>query len=76
MWPVRAGHRAAYPLAHSFRTDLDITVLFNQVVDFDLAQRRVVMEHGTLAYDYLGAGAGEPARFTSAIRNGNSSRPG
>ncbi len=31
----------------------DITVLFNNVVDFDLAQRRVILEKGELNYDYL-----------------------
>lgn len=31
----------------------DITVLFNQAADFDLARQRVVLGNGTLDYDYL-----------------------
>lgn len=31
----------------------DITVLFNKAVDFDLANKRVVLEKGELGYDYL-----------------------
>jgi len=31
----------------------DITVLFNQVVDFDLAHKKVRLEHGELSYDFL-----------------------
>ena len=31
----------------------DITVLFNQAVDFDLSKKRIVLEKGALDYDYL-----------------------
>src|SRR3954471_16012383 len=31
----------------------DITVLLEQVTDFDLAGKRVFMDTGTLSYDYL-----------------------
>lgn len=43
----------AQPIRGILSRRKDITVLFNNAVDFDLAQRRVILEKGALAYDYL-----------------------
>jgi NADH dehydrogenase len=43
----------AQPIRGILSNRSDITVLFNKVVDFDLAQKRVVLEKGALDYDYL-----------------------
>lgn len=43
----------AQPIRGILSNRPDITVLFNKAVDFDLAQKRVVLEKGELTYDYL-----------------------
>jgi NADH dehydrogenase len=43
----------AQPIRGILSERADITVLFNKVEDFDLTQRRVLLEKGTLDYDYL-----------------------
>ena len=43
----------AQPIRGILSNRQDITVLFHQAVDFDLAQKRVVLEKGTLDYNYL-----------------------
>ncbi len=43
----------AQPIRGILSNRADITVLFHQAVDFDLAQKRVVLEKGALDYDYL-----------------------
>ena len=57
LYQVAAAGLSAPEIAQPIRGILsnrpDITVLFNKVVDFDLAQKRVVLEKGTLDYDYL-----------------------
>ncbi|NOS69097.1 MAG: NAD(P)/FAD-dependent oxidoreductase [Verrucomicrobia bacterium] len=57
LYQVAAAGLSAPEIAQPIRGILsnrpDITVLFNKVVDFDLAQKRVVLEKGSLDYDYL-----------------------
>ncbi len=57
LYQVAAAGLSAPEIAQPIRSILsgrtDITVLFNKAVDFDLAQRKVVMEKGELDYDYL-----------------------
>lgn len=57
LYQVAAAGLSAPDIAQPIRAILanrpDITVRFNQVVDFDLAQQRVILEKGTLDYDYL-----------------------
>lgn len=57
LYQVAACGLAAPDIAQPIRAILshrpDITVLFHQVVDFDLAQKKVILEKGTLDYDYL-----------------------
>jgi len=57
LYQVAAARLSAPEIAQPIRSILshrpDITVLFHQVVDFDLPQRRVVLEKGALGYDYL-----------------------
>ena len=43
----------AQPLRSLLAHRSDVTVLLEQVVDFDLANRRVLLENGALSYDYL-----------------------
>ena len=43
----------AQPIRGILSERTDTTVLFHQVVDFDLAQKRVILEKGALDYDYL-----------------------
>jgi NADH:ubiquinone reductase (H+-translocating) len=43
----------AQPIRGILSRRTDITVLFHQAVDFDLAKKRVVLEKGELEYDYL-----------------------
>ncbi|TAK96466.1 MAG: NAD(P)/FAD-dependent oxidoreductase [Verrucomicrobia bacterium] len=43
----------AQPIRGILSNRPDITVLFNQAVDFDLAQKKVILEKGALDYDYL-----------------------
>ena len=43
----------AQPIRGILSNRIDITVLFNRAVDFDLAQKRVILEKGPLDYDYL-----------------------
>ena len=43
----------AQPIRGILSHRADITVLFHQAVDFELAQKRVVLEKGALDYDYL-----------------------
>lgn len=43
----------AQPIRGILSRRSDITVLFHQAVDFDLAKQRVVLEKGELDYDYL-----------------------
>ena len=57
LYQVAACGLSAPEIAQPIRAILsnrpDITVLFNQVVDFDFTQKRVVLEKGMLDYDYL-----------------------
>src|ERR1039457_6502135 len=57
LYQVAACGLSAPEIAQPIRAILsnrsDITVLFNQAVDFDLAQKKVVLEKGVLDYDYL-----------------------
>lgn len=57
LYQVAAAGLSAPEIAQPIRSILseraDITVLFNKAVDFDLAQKKVVMEKGSLDYDYL-----------------------
>jgi NADH dehydrogenase len=43
----------AQPIRGILSHRADITVLFHQAVDFDLARKRVILEKGELEYDYL-----------------------
>jgi NADH dehydrogenase len=43
----------AQPIRGILSNRPDITVLFNQAVDFDLANKRLILEKGELTYDYL-----------------------
>lgn len=43
----------AQPIRGILSNRSDITVLFNKVMDFDLAKKQVILEKGTLDYDYL-----------------------
>lgn len=43
----------AQPIRGILSHRADITVLFNQALDFDLAKKRVLLEKGELEYDYL-----------------------
>jgi NADH dehydrogenase len=43
----------AQPIRAILSDRLDITVLFDQVTNFDLARKKVVLEKNTLDYDYL-----------------------
>lgn len=43
----------AQPIRGILSNRRDITVLFNKAVDFDLGNKRVILEHGELNYDYL-----------------------
>ena len=43
----------AQPIRGILSNRQDITVLFNKTVDFDFAQKRVVLEKNTLDYDFL-----------------------
>jgi NADH dehydrogenase len=43
----------AQPIRGILSNRSDITVLFNQAVDFDLANKRLILEKGELTYDYL-----------------------
>src|SRR3569833_1076968 len=43
----------AQPVRAIFSDRPDITVLLDTVVDFDLANKKVLLEENTLAYDYL-----------------------
>ncbi len=57
LYQVAACGLSAPEIAQPIRSILshrpDITVQFNRALDFDLAQKRVVLEKGTLDYDYL-----------------------
>src|SRR3954463_2314724 len=43
----------AQPVRAIFSDRPDVTVLLDKVVDFDLANKKVLLEENTLAYDYL-----------------------
>jgi NADH dehydrogenase len=43
----------AQPVRAIFSNRPDITVLLDKVLDFDLTQRKVLLEENTLSYDYL-----------------------
>src|SRR6201994_3934521 len=43
----------AQPVRAIFTHRKDITVLLDKVVDFDLANKKVLLEENTLEYDYL-----------------------
>ena len=43
----------AQPIRGILSDRAEITVLFHQAVDFEITQKRVVLEKGTLDYDYL-----------------------
>ena len=57
LYQVAACGLAAPDIAQPIRAILsnrpDVTVLFNQVVGFELAEKKVLLEKGELAYDYL-----------------------
>jgi NADH dehydrogenase len=57
LYQVAACGLSAPEIAQPIRSILsnrpDITVLFNRALDFDLAQKRVLLENGPLDYDYL-----------------------
>jgi NADH dehydrogenase len=57
LYQVAACGLSAPEIAQPIRSILsdraDITVLFHQAVDFDLARKKVVFEKGALDYDYL-----------------------
>lgn len=57
LYQVAACGLSAPEIAQPIRSILsrrpDITVLFNRAIGFDLSQRRVMLEKGELAYDYL-----------------------
>jgi len=57
LYQVAAAGLSAPEIAQPLRALVaqrpEITVLLDHVVDLDLARRRVVLEHGALAYDYL-----------------------
>ena len=57
LYQVAACGLSAPEIAQPIRSILsnrrDITVLFHQAVDFDLAQKRVILEKGALDYDFL-----------------------
>jgi NADH dehydrogenase len=57
LYQVAACGLSAPDIAQPIRSVLsnrpDITVLLNQVVDFDLAQKKVLLKTNTLDYDYL-----------------------
>ncbi len=57
LYQVAACGLAAPDIAQPIRAILshrpDITVLFHQVMDFDLARKRVILEKGAMDYDYL-----------------------
>lgn len=57
LYQVAAAGLSAPEIAQPIRAILsertDITVLFNQAVDFDLPQKQVILEKGALDYDYL-----------------------
>ncbi|HWD92319.1 MAG TPA: NAD(P)/FAD-dependent oxidoreductase [Verrucomicrobiae bacterium] len=48
----------AQPVRAIFSDRPDITVLLDKVVDFDLANKKVLLEENTLSYDYLVLGLG------------------
>lgn len=57
LYQVAACGLSAPEIAQPIRSILskrpDVTVLFNKAVDFDLAQKKVILEKGALDYDYL-----------------------
>lgn len=57
LYQVAAAGLSAPDIAQPIRAILsrrpDITVLFNQVLDVQLAQKQIILENGSLAYDYL-----------------------
>ena len=57
LYQVAAAGLSAPEIAQPIRAILsnrpDVTVLFHEVVDFDLAQKKVILEKGVLDYDYL-----------------------
>lgn len=57
LYQVAAAGLSAPEIAQPIRSILsnrpDITVLFNKAVDFDLAQKKVILEKGALEYDFL-----------------------
>lgn len=57
LYQVAAAGLSAPEIAQPIRSILsertDITVLFNKAVDFDLANKRLLLEKGELNYDYL-----------------------
>ena len=48
----------AQPIRGILSNRQDITVRFNQVIEFDLAKKKVILEKGELDYDYLVLGMG------------------
>jgi NADH dehydrogenase len=62
LYQVATAGLSAPEIAQPIRSILskreDITILLNRVVDFDLVNRRVLLEKGTLTYDYLVLGLG------------------
>jgi NADH dehydrogenase len=48
-----SGTDIAQPVRAIFRDRPDVTVLLDKVVDFDLANKKVLLEENTLDYDYL-----------------------
>jgi NADH dehydrogenase len=52
------GPDIAQPIRSIFSSRSDITVLMDEAVDFNLAEKKVVLGHNTLAYDFLILAAG------------------
>src|SRR6201999_2648462 len=57
LYQVATGGLSAPEIAQPIRSILarkeNVTVLLENAVDFDLAGKKVVLEHSTLEYDYL-----------------------
>jgi NADH:ubiquinone reductase (H+-translocating) len=67
LYQVAAGGLSAgdiaYPLRAVFADDPQVSVLMAEVVDFDLAQRKVLLRDGELAYDTLIVATGASPQY-------------
>ena len=66
----------AQPVRAIFSNRPDITVLLDTVVDFDLANKKVLLEENTLDLRLPGAGVGQSHGIFRTSANGSNSRPG